>query len=603
MAKSNHSGGRSPDHKPGRLLGQSSNHHNNSSNNHSHRYRDDEGDDDDNHSSASSVDSARVDRLTRDRHRDLETQPLLSPDDPRVSPLNVRKVKVLKFFLHLLLFVNLIWLILSLISYFVSIPGFDSHGKSFLEFTFVFIGLYVNFLSYAFFLVPSDLRIDWYVNWVSFGFLAFDLFVILVIPGQRRQFGFSEYLTLLFAMFSIGLNLASNRFVLHAKHQEEVRLTGRIETRKTFIEHLLIGTEFALKFLLVLYVVAISLNIFLRSIDAWVDRPWGKLVPAGDDQYSIHLYCQGDVYKKEEDGAIENSQQFANASSSEEQPTIIIDSGNESSEEFVSWVQELYQLNKIHKYCLYDRPGYGFSDSSPSPYSVGINADILSSVLQREKIAGPYLVVGHGVGGLYGRMFATRHISDIHSVLLVDAWSEELLLVNPFKHAKNKDTKLPRQIKKLNRRHGFKLWLEGVLSLANLVTYYNLIVHRYRSSERIYGRDMRLLGKYLRVKLQEQVAAGLLSYNDLQLTNGVLNDADKQVSVLSSKFSIRQSLNWGNWQRELTKLLRNVHNEWVLADAGHRVWEYADGKRQLQKLLLRMVGEDDRLDKLVEEAA
>lgn len=509
-------------------------------------------------------------------HGEDETSPLLSPDDPRVTPLNISSVVLFRFCLHVLLIFNVIWLILSLISYFVSVPGFDSHGKSYLEFSFIFIGLYVNLLSYTFFLTPSDLTSDRYINVTSLALLLFDLFLLLVVPYQRSQVGLSEYIALLFATLTVGINYYSNIFVMRAKTQEEVRLTGRPETRKTLNEHVVIGLEFFLKFLLVLYVLAITLNILLRSVDVVVSKPWGELVPTVDDQYRIHLYCEGDVY--------------GNSSS---QPIILLESGHESSEEFSLWLQELHQLNRVDRYCIYDRPGYGFSDSSPSPYSLGVNSDMLSSVLSQKNIKGPFLVAGHGVGGLYARVFATRHISKVHSVLLVDAWSEDLLLNNPFKYAKNKDTKLPKYVHKLNRFEGFKLWLRGVISSANLVTYYDLIFHGYKSSERIYGRDLDTQGKYLRARLQEQVSASVLSYNDILLSKETLSDAKKEVSVISSKYPIRQSLNWGNWQRSLTKLSNNPRNEWIIAESGLYIWQYEDGKRSLQKLLLRMLGEND----------
>lgn len=508
-----------------------------------------------------------------------EHTPLLSPDDPRVTPLNNNNVKVLRFCLHVLLVINIIWLVLSLISYFVSIPGFDSHGKSFIEFSFVFASLYVNFLSYAFFLTPLDLALDRWLNYGGLGMLLFDLFMILVFPLQRAQHGLSEYLTLLFAVFSVSLNLVSNSYVLAAKKNEEVRLTGREETRKTLAEHVSIGTEFALKMALILYLFAISLNVSLKCIDSAVAKPWGKMVAPEDEPYRIHLFCEGDV----------------SANSTSDQPIVLVESGHGSSEDFASWIQELHILNRVDRYCLYDRPGFGFSDSSPSPYSLGVNSDMLAAVLRKEGIEGPFLVVSHGIGGLYSRVFATRHISSIHSLLLVDAWLEELLLPNPFAHAKNSDKKLPREIPKLNRRYGFKLWLHGVFSAANMRSFYDLLIHRYRSSDRIFGRDMHIQGKYLRALLQEQVLARILSYNDISLAKEALKDADKQVSVVSSKFMIKQSLNWGNWQRDMTKLSSNSHNEWILTESGYESWRFSDGKKKLQKLLLRMLGQSDDL--------
>ncbi|SGZ53122.1 CIC11C00000003858 [Sungouiella intermedia] len=54
---------------------------------------------------------------------------------------------------------------------------------------------------------------------------------------------------------------------------------------------------------------------------------------------------------------------------------------------------------------------------------------------------------------------------------------------------------------------------------------------------------------------------------------------------------IQNSLNWGKWQRELTKISSQTL-EWVVAEnTGHWIWDSPKGRDQLQQVLLRLVSE------------
>lgn len=93
--------------------------------------------------------------------------------------------------------------------------------------------------------------------------------------------------------------------------------------------------------------------------------------------------------------------------------------------------------------------------------------------------------------------------------------------------------------------------------------------------------------KYLRARLQEQVTASILSFNEVQ--NAALQLVP--LAVISSDFMIKNSLNWGKWQRDLIKISDRLL-EWVVAEnSGHKIWESSKGRDQLQQLLLRLVSE------------
>jgi len=75
----------------------------------------------------------------------------------------------------------------------------------------------------------------------------------------------------------------------------------------------------------------------------------------------------------------------------------------------------------------YDRAGLGYSDPGPAPRDGGAIADDLALLLDRLGERGPYVMVGHSMGGLLLRVFIPRHRDRILGVVLVDAVTPEVM--------------------------------------------------------------------------------------------------------------------------------------------------------------------------------
>src|SRR5271170_938148 len=60
---------------------------------------------------------------------------------------------------------------------------------------------------------------------------------------------------------------------------------------------------------------------------------------------------------------------------------------------------------------------YAFSDNAPSPMSAGAAIDVLQAAMPKanitEKNSPGWILVSHGVGGLYSRVLAARHTSQV----------------------------------------------------------------------------------------------------------------------------------------------------------------------------------------------
>lgn len=515
---------------------------------------------------------------------DDENQPLLGrnvdPLDPLVSPLNLRKIRILRDIAIGLLAINCILFIFLLISDFVAIPGFFNRGKSFLEMDLVLIAGLANLITIWYFDVPATY--ERIVGYITTALLVIDFIVIFSIPTFRDKLGLFGTFIMIWTSGNFLYDSIANYLVEKARDYQEIRYTGRIETRRSIKELIIILTKVIFKLMLILLIWNISLTLWIGAFDTH-EKPWGDMISVNDDKFKVHLSCYGPVTGELKDGEPDKKRQ----------PIVLVEGGQlTSSEVFQEWIEELYHLDKIERYCIWDRPGYGWSDSAPSPVSLGIITEYLLEALHAKGIEGPFSLVGFDIGGLYARLFASRNPGKIHSLLFVDSWHEDLLKGNPFSgsNRKNESKKVFKNILELmNVRTGLKLWLKGVLSPLGINQNIHWFFHprRYSSRSRIYGSDMYYSSKYIRARLQEQVTSGILSYSEVKGAD----IHDLPVSVISSDFMIKNSLNWGKWQREISKLSSNTL-EWVIAEnSNHFIWNSPKGKEQLQQLLLRLVSE------------
>ena len=84
-------------------------------------------------------------------------------------------------------------------------------------------------------------------------------------------------------------------------------------------------------------------------------------------------------------------------------PTVILESG--SGGPSIDWPMVQPEVAKFSRVCSYDRAGYGWSDSGPKPRSSLQIAHELKQLLQASGERGPYVLVGHSMGGYDIRVY------------------------------------------------------------------------------------------------------------------------------------------------------------------------------------------------------
>jgi pimeloyl-ACP methyl ester carboxylesterase len=102
----------------------------------------------------------------------------------------------------------------------------------------------------------------------------------------------------------------------------------------------------------------------------------------------------------------------------------------------MQWALVQAALEKRHVVVSYDRAGLGWSDSAPGPRTSRQMVEELHGLLTRAGIGGPFVLVGHSLGGLNARMFARMYPGEVVGIVLVAAGSEHDLAWMPPEYAR-----------------------------------------------------------------------------------------------------------------------------------------------------------------------
>lgn len=100
-------------------------------------------------------------------------------------------------------------------------------------------------------------------------------------------------------------------------------------------------------------------------------------------------------------------------------PIVVLDSG--LGLDGAAWDDVQPEVGRFTRVCAYDRAGRGYSSSAPKPHSNRQMAQELGVLLERAGQRGSYVLVGHSMGGMNVRLFASEHSDRVAGMVLVDA--------------------------------------------------------------------------------------------------------------------------------------------------------------------------------------
>ena len=99
-------------------------------------------------------------------------------------------------------------------------------------------------------------------------------------------------------------------------------------------------------------------------------------------------------------------------------PTVVFESG--MGEDASTWNDVRPAIAEFAHTVAYDRPGLGQSEPTSLPRTVVQMAADLQAVLEAAKLAPPYVLVGHSLGGAIVQVFAHRYPDEVAGLVLVD---------------------------------------------------------------------------------------------------------------------------------------------------------------------------------------
>jgi pimeloyl-ACP methyl ester carboxylesterase len=151
-------------------------------------------------------------------------------------------------------------------------------------------------------------------------------------------------------------------------------------------------------FLLLLSVIAVGQQ---KDKQPTYSAP-GKLVDVGG--YRLHLNCTG-----------------------KSGPTVVLIAG--AGDFSFDWGLVQPGVSRFTLGCSYDRAGLAWSEPGPTPRTMKQDAYELHTLLKAARIRGPYVLVGHSIGGLIARVYAEQYPDEVAGMVLIDSTHEDTTLM------------------------------------------------------------------------------------------------------------------------------------------------------------------------------
>lgn len=446
----------------------------------------------------------------------------------------------------------------------------NSRGSGFFDFAYTTLILANVLVALLFFAIPSTPMTIW--SAAMSVFLTINLFIVLGVPQIRKEEGWVGITSVSWATLMSLYLIGQTRAVDWGKREEEERLTGREEPRRSLMELIAVLVQTIIMVVMILVAILLMASLILRSRDVTLAAP-GKKYYVDGDKYQVHLHCVG---------AMSNPSPYPN--SPKHPPTVLIEAGEKPAEDsLLGWIDSSYRNGTIDRYCYWDRPGVAWSDNAPSPHSAGMSADALFDALIAAGEVNPqnnghsnlhqppgFIIVSAGIGTLSARIFAARHAPNIHGLMLIDGLHEAYLS----------------SLGSISRKLG--LFVHSMLAPLGLNRLTGAIFRGQSREDRVYGHQADKSGKFLLAELQNALAAKSMTRGEITRARST-QERGMPLVVIASGVESRRHDGWADKQRELASVTDNLVAWDEVSGAPHEIWTDVVGFRVCEKRLQDLV--------------
>jgi pimeloyl-ACP methyl ester carboxylesterase len=263
-----------------------------------------------------------------------------------------------------------------------------------------------------------------------------------------------------------------------------------------------------------------------EAADAKAYPPPGQLVDVGG--YRLHINCTGTG-----------------------SPTVVIEAG--LGDWSTGWDVVQQGVARTTRVCTYDRAGWGWSEAGPLPRDAAQFAKELHTLLQNANVPGPYVMVGHSLGGFAVRIFVHEYASEVAGVVLIDSMNPKQVTQSPNDmQSQSNSQSQPFSLPAMLARFGIVRLLARPLGIMPSVpfdekAYFSRLV-RPQSAQTLTNESQNMPASSVE-------ASAVKTFGDLP------------VMVLTAK--LNKIPGWQEWQTELLQLSSN--SQQLFAESDHNI--------------------------------
>lgn len=212
------------------------------------------------------------------------------------------------------------------------------------------------------------------------------------------------------------------------------------------------------------------------------------------------------------------------------------------------WNKVKETLARQGRIFTYDRAGFGWSGKGKGDTDIAKEVRELRVLLKKSAVKAPFILVGHGYGGMVMEKFAEQYPEEVAGLVLINSWTDELVKSTEFRKKLDKEL-LKAQFLKYSSylgitRIGYNFdILKGDSNILKGLTEEAAGLYKAHQSTTKYN------GAFV------EELKGIHDYSEKMNLDGFMGDKPVYViSSLENSLSSKEGAEWLKYQKELLKL-------------------------------------------------